>query len=496
MTRKLLSLAFFFALSFTLFAQSDEELVKATVQKNTIKGHIYFLASDELRGRETGSAEIDIAARYLSTTLQRYGVAPVPGAREGYFQDVPLVQVLAPSSYSFSLGNTSLTSEQLIRVEGAGIQAKADIVYVGHGSEEDFADKKLKGKIVIALAGTESASDLRTVFMESEKKAERAKKAEALGLVELHTESPENWSQISRYLRGSSYQIQKPEEASSSSFFKLWVKDDSKTLAKSLLSKKRQLADIAISETVRIPVPSKNVVGMVEGTDPELKNEFVIYSAHYDHIGVGKANAEGDSIFNGARDNAIGVVTVLSVAESLAKNPTKRSALFILFTAEEKGLWGSRYYAENPLLPLNQMVYCFNSDNGGYNDTSVATIVGLGRTTAEKHIKKASETFGLTAIDDPAGEQGLFDRSDNVNFAKKGIPAPTFSLGFTAFDAEIMKYYHQQADNPESVDYEYLEKFFRAYVLSSRLIANDPETPFWVEGDKYYPVGVELYKNK
>jgi Zn-dependent M28 family amino/carboxypeptidase len=252
-------------------------------------------------------------------------------------------------------------------------------------------------------------------------------------------------------------------------------------------------AEVTIAQSMSLALNSKNVVGMVEGTDPTLKNEFIIYSAHYDHNGVGEPNQDGDSIYNGARDNAVGVVTVMSAAENIALYPTKRSALFILFTGEEKGLLGSSYYVQNPLIPLNQMVYCFNSDNGGYNDTSLTTIIGLERTTAAKHIKVASTAFGLTAIDDPAGEQGLFDRSDNVNFAKVGIPAPTFSMGFTAFDEEIFKYYHQTADNPGSMDYDYLTKFFGAYVLSCRLIANDPITPFWVEGDKYHPAGTSLY---
>ncbi|RZV58890.1 MAG: M28 family peptidase, partial [Flavobacteriaceae bacterium] len=173
-----------------------------------------------------------------------------------------------------------------------------------------------------------------------------------------------------------------------------------------------------------------------------------------------------------------------------------RSALFILFTGEEKGLLGSNYYVENPVLPLNQMVYCFNSDNGGYNDTSLATIVGLTRTTAEKNITNAASKFGLTAIEDPAKEQGLFDRSDNVNFAKKGIPAPTFSLGFTAFNGDVTKYYHRPGDEANTLDYDYLLKFFRAYVLSGRNIANDMATPTWVSGDKYEAASKTLYKNK
>ena len=171
----------------------------------------------------------------------------------------------------------------------------------------------------------------------------------------------------------------------------------------------------------------------------------------------------------------------------------KRSALFVLFTAEEKELVGSRYLANNPIIPNEQIVFCWNSDNGGYNDTTISTIIGLERTTAAQYIKDANVAFGLTAIDDPAGEQGLFDRSDNVSFARKGIPAPTYSLGFRAFDAEIMKYYHQPGDNPNTVDYDYLEKFFKSYVYASRLIGNAAETPFWLPGDKYYETGLELY---
>jgi aminopeptidase YwaD len=241
------------------------------------------------------------------------------------------------------------------------------------------------------------------------------------------------------------------------------------------------------------PILSQNVIGIAEGTDPKLKNEYIIYSAHYDHVGIGTPDESGDTIYNGARDNAVGTTTVLSMAENLVKYPTKRSALFILFTGEEKGLLGSSYYVDHPVLPLNQMVYCFNSDNAGYNDTSVATIVGLERTTAAGHIKNAATAFGLRATDDPAPEQGLFDRSDNVHFAKKGIPAPTYSLGFTSFDGDVTKYYHRPGDEAETLDYDYLYKFFSSYVLAGRLIANDPVTPFWVKNDKYEMAGKELY---
>ncbi|MCH9660850.1 MAG: M28 family peptidase, partial [Bacteroidetes bacterium] len=108
----------------------------------------------------------------------------------------------------------------------------------------------------------------------------------------------------------------------------------------------------------------------------------------------------------------------------------------------------------------------------------------------------AASAFALTAIDDPAPEQGLFDRSDNVHFAAKGIPAPTFSMGFRSFDGDVTKYYHKPGDHADNMDYDYLEKFFRAYVLAGRNIGNDPITPFWTAGDKYEEAGKSLYQRK
>lgn len=237
----------------------------------------------------------------------------------------------------------------------------------------------------------------------------------------------------------------------------------------------------------------KNVVGIVEGTDPKLKDEYIIYSAHYDHVGIGAPDARGDSIYNGARDNAAGTAAVLNAAANIAKFPTKRSALFVLFTGEEKGLLGSAHFVDNSPVPLDKIAYCFNIDGAGYNNTKVITVIGLERTTVRKHFETACKTFKLQAIKDRMPEQNLFDRSDNVNFARMGIPAPTFSLGITSFDKEITKYYHQAADNPDSVDYKYLTKYCKSFIYAGRLIANDPSKHFWVEGDKYYNAGVELY---
>jgi Zn-dependent M28 family amino/carboxypeptidase len=186
-------------------------------------------------------------------------------------------------------------------------------------------------------------------------------------------------------------------------------------------------------------IPAKNVMGIVEGTDAKLKEQYIVLSAHYDHLGVAAKPKmeEGklDSIYNGARDNAI------NAARYFALHPPKRSVLFIAFTGEEMGLLGSKYFAAHSIIPLKQMVYNLNIDNASYNDASRVTVVGLGRTSADEDIQKACVAYGLTAMPDPAPEQNLFDRSDNVSLAIMGVPAPTFSLGIKQFDETITNRY-------------------------------------------------------
>ena len=385
------------------------------------------------------------------------------------------------------------SSEKLMALSVHNISYDGAAIYLNYGTAADYKKKDVQGKLVIVKAGYEGKTDAMSAFGARNEKRKLAKDHGAIGLIELTDANDQLWERFSHFFNSDKLGLASSTEEKE---LHLWVQDTDGNITRQLESAKKINASLTIEGISKVPVKAKNVVGMVEGTDPILKEEFVIYSAHYDHVGIGKPNAENDSIYNGARDNEVGTVTVLSAAENIAKYPTKRSALFILFTGEEKGLLGSKWYTENPVIPLEKMVYCFNSDNGGYNDTSKVTIIGLNRTTVSKHIIDAAAEFGLTAIDDPAPEQGLFDRSDNVHFAAKGIPAPTYGMGFTSFDAEIKKYYHQTADNPDSLDYDYLYKFFQSYVLACRLIANDPETPFWTKGDKYFTAGEKLYNRK
>ena len=475
------------AIMSTISAQTDAEKAAETVDKNDIEGHIYFLADDLLKGRNTGTPENKIAASYLANTLRSFGVLPNPASGD-YYQRMELFRFYLPDKINLTLNGVNFP--EVVAFDIDAIASEENAIYLNHGLESDYTGKDVQGKVVIAKAGTPEASDMRAAFGSRASKRELAIKNGAKGLIEVGAFDPVDWP---RFKHSFEERISLSEREKEALPMYLWVQATPGQLANfGEESLKMRIESKGIQKEI---VHTQNVVGVLEGSDPNLKKEYIIYSAHYDHIGIGRPDAKGDSIYNGARDNAIGTTAVLTIAENLSKYPTKRSALFILFTGEEKGLLGSRYYVENPIIPLNQMTYCFNTDGGGYNNTSLATIAGLNRTTAQKHMIEGAKTFGLKAldIDDVAPEQGLFDRSDNVSFAKMGIPAPTYSTGFDAFDDEINKYYHQAGDEADSLDYDYLVKFYQGYVLSGRLIANDPEKPFWIKGDKYEAAGNVLY---
>ncbi|MEQ8907094.1 M28 family peptidase [Ekhidna sp.] len=485
--KNFLSLTLITASLFSL-AQTDKELAEQATNQAIIKSHIGFLASDELKGRDTPSEGLKIAAKYIESRFLEYGVQMAPGMTS-YFQDVPMKKVAPPKSGTLALGDSTYNlTEDFIMMEGDNKDLSGAYVFVNYGLDADLEGMDLEGKIVVAICGDGESDNPRQWFGQSAAKRKRVSEMGALALVEFYNSPQIPWNFLVRYFSGDQIILDEGGE-DRKEIVHLWMNRPS-----DYDMKIEGDANLSISGAMNEKFNSQNVVGYIEGSDSKLKDEFIVYSAHYDHVGIGQADANGDSIYNGSRDNAVGTVTVLSAAKSIAQNPTKRSALFVLFTGEEKGLLGSKYFVDNSPIELNKMVYCFNSDNGGYNDTSKATIIGLGRTTADEMIIEACKAFGLEATDDPAPEQNLFDRSDNVRFAAKGIPAPTFGMGFTAFDDEITKYYHQPGDNPETLDYVYLEKFFRSYVYACRMIGNAKKAPFWVKDDKYYETGKVLYK--
>lgn len=473
-------------------AQSDAaETITQTIQPTEITRHIRFLASDELRGRDTGSPELAIAARYLAEQFRSYGLDTVPRA-DGYFQTVKLVSSKPPEQATFTYGNKNFElNSDLIVLSGDSLDIQAPVVFANYGTAEDLDAADVKGKIVVTKAGGEGVTNPQSFYFMTAEKRDRVLEQGGLALIELYRSNQAPWTMLVKYLNAERLTL--GNDSTEEKLPVLWLNDPKSERLTLFQENKSPEATLTIVGNASTEVPVKNVVGMVAGTDPKLKDQYLVLTAHYDHIGVGSSPDPNDSIFNGARDNAMGTTALLSAAEYFGQHPPQRSVLFIALTAEEKGLLGSAWYAAHPLIPLDQTVFNLNTDGAGYNDTTKVTAIGLERTTAEEAIISASQAVGLEAIMDPVPEQNLYDRSDNVSFAQKGIPAVNLAPGTTAFDQEIMKNYHQASDEAETLNFQYVEKYCEAYTLAAEKIANLPEAPFWKEGDKYEAAGEELY---
>jgi Zn-dependent M28 family amino/carboxypeptidase len=228
---------------------------------------------------------------------------------------------------------------------------------------------------------------------------------------------------------------------------------------------------------VEADVAAPNVVGLLEGSDPDLRDEYVIFSGHMDHVGIGAPDANGDSIFNGADDDASGTVAVIEIAEAVASlsTPPRRSMLFLLVSGEEKGLWGSEYYSDNPSVPVESIVANFNTDMVGRNWPD--TIVAIGKEHSDlgqtlERVNAAHPELGMTAIDDLWPEESFYTRSDHFNFARKGVPILFFFNG-THDD------YHGRDDELDRIDGEKAARIARLVFYLGVEVANAEERPKW-----------------
>ena len=492
MNRKLVSLGVFSVLMLSFFSvKAQKEDIDAIITKAEAVSHFKFLAADELMGRDPARPEIDVAALYIANQFEKYGAQPLEYLGS-YYQPVPF-RYSSPPSVGTIYWNTDTLQhgEELLVLAGDDIAGDVEAIVLGYGLEEDYENVEVAGKWVVVRVGAPDRLSPPQLFAAGREKMALARSKGAVGLIEMYNVPTTPWSLLVNYLNKPQLGLDTDPDADESIPY-LWMKDLTGERIRAIRDNTSTM-QITIEGKVNRKIPGKNVVAYIEGTDETMRDEYLMLSAHYDHVGIGAPNAAGDSIYNGARDNAVGTAALIQAAQYFGVNPPKRSILLCAWTAEEKGLLGSSYFAENPPVELSDIAYNLNIDNAGYNDTTLVTVIGLGRSSVDHHIQEAARAFGLEAIADPAPEQGLYDRSDNVNFAKKGIPAPTFSLGFTAFDAAIAKHYHQASDEVSNFNLDYAVKYWKSYILSAQSIANDPQQPLWTEGDKYEEAGKNLY---
>jgi len=482
----LLLLVFTSLISFSSSAQMSQ--IKSTIDQIDAESHLRFLTADELRGRNTGTIELNIAGRYLAEQFRKYGLEPLGDEEGDYSQKVEIVESNPPSVATASLDDKVFDiKSDLAYIDGENGIIEGPMMYIEDLTELETAD--LKGKVVVTVLGEPRAALMNIDRVKS------MQKRGAIGLIEIF--GPDQkfpWSAVARYLNSQKMNLGVID--SIEGLPHVWVNDTTNVLIQKLNKNELQSnASIKIDGLLKRPVDAYNIVGKIEGTDPILKEEHVIMCAHYDHIGV-QSGKGLDSIYNGTRDNGIGTTGLINAAKYFGLYPTKRSIIIVALTGEEKGLLGSTYYTNHPKVPLEKSVFALNIDNSGYTDTENITLLDTARTNIDKLVYQAAKEAGLGVMGDRIPSQGYYERSDQVSFAKKGVPAINYKMSMAAFDERISTYYHQANDEFDSIDREYVYKYWISYIRSAELISNWDQKPYWMPGDKFEEAGKKLYSKK
>ncbi|WP_066592046.1 M28 family metallopeptidase [Sphingomonas pruni] len=518
-------------------AASINERVNASLPADqaAMKAHVMFLASDAMRGREAGSHEFDIAAQYVAAQFYAAGLRP-GGDEGGYLQKVPLIGYKLADKGNFVWTPTGGQPQTLVFGEDfvpapnaskAETSLSAPIVFVGYGivapdyKRDDYRGVDVRGKIVayIGSAPADYDGEERAFFSSAPSKARIAAEHGAIGVIQI--ESPRSGrgaapfaATVSQWQRERVTWARAGDRASSDSAPILgtlsmaaaakmfagagtsWdqvrkAADSDKAVFKPIPLK--GVLTVAINTETR-PMPSSNVIGIIPGGDPKLKDEVVILSAHLDHIGVGKPDKTGDTINNGAEDNAIGIASLIEEAKRFAASgkPPRRTVMFLAVTAEEKGLVGSDYFANNPTVPLKSIVADVNLDmpliTYPFEDM---VVFGAQRSTLGPIVERAVASVGVSMSPDPMPEEGIFVRSDHFRFVQKGIPSVFLwpgekGAGKAAWADFMANHYHQPSDEiSQPLDWAQGARFVTVNYAIAREIADNDERPRWNKGDYF-----------
>lgn len=510
------------------------------IDTNRIKAHVVYLADDKLKGRQPGKEGYQMAVDYIQKQYKEIGLKPA-GENGTYLQKVTLRKSrLTKETASFVLtlpnGDTkplNLGNELFVypHPEKKSVDFDAQLAFVGTGFDapsiniEDYKNLDVKGKIVIVLRKVPEnvSANVKLHLQYPATLQEYAAKNGAIGvLVCNYTNNTVQFKALANNMsqNGTSVSVLPDgKRASSASVLggKIQVAGG---ITVAMLKEIMQAENIVLDEVWKSlengayvskslkttlsghyesnfeDIQSYNVIGKVEGSDPKLKNEFVIHSAHLDHVGVGKP-VNGDSIYNGAHDNASGVACALEIARAYANLATKpkRSIVFAMMTAEELGLLGSGYFTAMPTLPKQQIVADINTDM----PTILAPLESVAPLGAEhssllKVVEEAASIVGLNVEPDPDPTEGRFVRSDQYNFVKAGIPALHIKYGYkkTTIEKNLAQKvkiwreanYHKPSDEVnDTFVWSAGKKYAQVNFLISYLIAQNPERPTWNKGD-------------
>lgn len=521
-----------------------------TITGESLMSHIETLSSDEFEGRGTATRGEDLTVEYLVDQLEDIGAEP--GMEDGSFiQEFPLLgqsvngenaemSIRSAGRIAESLGyNSDFMAWPSNESENVDIES-AEVLYVGYGIQapefdwDDYKDVDVEGKILVFKNSDPSDDpelfdgDSRLYYGRWSYKFEKAAEMGALGAIIIHTTPTAGygWDVVANSWGRERFSLPSGGDPSGNPEFNSWLTEESsRTLFESAGLSLDEMLDMAESrdfepvllEGVTMDVnleasysdlSSRNVVGMIRGNDPDLMDEYVIFTAHFDHLGI-TTPVNGDSINNGARDNAAGVSAVLNLADALkeVESEMRRSAIFLFVGAEEMGLLGSLYWSNNPTVHPGNVSANLNMDGMQvYGPTEDIVLVGYGRNTITDVIRQYAESEGRTVKPDPNPGQGYFYRSDHFSMARVGIPAvfPRRGIeyigkpeGWSAtVDSVDAANYHSVSDEiNEYWDVNGMVDDVRLFFRASLDIINADEKMEWYPGDEFEAVRMEMLED-
>ncbi len=530
-----------------LSCESPENLGKleGALKSNEIRAHLQFLADDLLEGRAPGSRGGDLAAKYIASQFLEAGLLPAVGDTS-YFQNVELLGMTPKATLTITGGGKRWRLQQgsqfvgWTKIEKANVTTRnKDVIFMGYGIEapefnwNDYKDTDVSGKILLMFVNEPQSEDSSffagralTYYGRWTYKYEQAARKGADGVILIHTTPMAGypWKVVRNSWTGEQFYIRAPEGTHLLQL-ESWITED---VAREILqsigynlddlikqANSREFKPVAlplrvsssIQNTIRT-IYSPNVIAKLEGSDPDLKNEYIIYTSHYDHLGKNEA-MPGDNIFNGAFDNASGTATLIEIAQAFAQLPQKpkRSILFAAVTAEEAGLLGSQYYATHPVVPLAKTAANINIDGANvWGKTKDIIAMGAQRSTIKAVVQRVAKEMNMEISPDPMPEQGFFYRSDQFSLVKVGVPAVYFDMGLKfigkpedwgkkLMEEYIEKRYHTPYDEYDpSWSLEGAVQMAKFALKTGYYLANQPEMPQWNEGDQFRRIREETIK--
>jgi len=499
--------------------------------------HIDYLAADELRGRQPGTRGYDLAAAYVARQFAEIGLVPA-GNGESYFQQVPLRQAwLEEGSARMTLVRGSKERAfEFVKQFYIGpstvhpnTELSAEMIFAGYGVHapelgySDFEHLDLQGKVVVTLGGQPRRfpGEEGAHFGSSREKARAMAARGAIGWITIFTprnEKRNSWDNVRNRVGTPSMGWLQQDGTPYAGFEELQVSasihytpaealfEGAAYSLNSLLEmddRGEGLPAFGLNGTVALAqksrhesIQSPNVAGLLKGSDPELGGEYLVYTAHLDHIGELRGDGKEDVINNGALDNASGVSVMLETARLFAETADhRRSILFVAVTAEEKGLAGSEYFAQNPTIPGDAMVAAVNLDMPVllYEFGDVIAF-GAGHSSLGASVKQAAADFGIRLTPDPFPDRNIFVRSDHYPFVQRGIPSVYLVTGSTSlggkqdtlpiFEEYLKKHYHRPSDDLDlPINYEAAARFTLINARLGEIVVNRAARPSWNEGD-------------